>query len=207
MKYPTAQQSTASVETTSTARSRPDPFKQFDDLFKHDQFFSSAFDDLDDEFAQRFSSDQQARDDVEHDGKCGGVPTVPFCGAGGLGDNPCAGEEEKTNTPVKKVGFGQWLLNSLGIELEVTTLEHRSDGTVLTKAYHAKRTGTYTDRQSRTYTDGDGNQVTVVSMEKNGNKIEDKFISGKFLERRVNGLLEPLTENEVQAAESELDLD
>mmetsp|Transcript_27036 Transcript_27036/g.60764 ORF Transcript_27036/g.60764 Transcript_27036/m.60764 type:complete len:263 (+) Transcript_27036:424-1212(+) len=185
LKYPTTQQSTAAA--AKTARSRRDPFKQFDDLFKHDQFFSSAFDDLNDEFVQRFSSDQQAREDVEEEGKCAGVPRTFLCGAGGLDDYPCGKGEKKTNAPVKKkVGWGQWILNSLGIEFE--------------------RTGTYTDRQSRTYTDGDGNQVTVVSMEKNGNKIEDKFIAGKLLERRVNSVLEPLTEHQVQAAESELEV-
>mmetsp|Transcript_27035 Transcript_27035/g.60762 ORF Transcript_27035/g.60762 Transcript_27035/m.60762 type:complete len:283 (+) Transcript_27035:424-1272(+) len=205
LKYPTTQQSTAAA--AKTARSRRDPFKQFDDLFKHDQFFSSAFDDLNDEFVQRFSSDQQAREDVEEEGKCAGVPRTFLCGAGGLDDYPCGKGEKKTNAPVKKkVGWGQWILNSLGIEFEVTTLEHKSDGSVLTKKYHAQRTGTYTDRQSRTYTDGDGNQVTVVSMEKNGNKIEDKFIAGKLLERRVNSVLEPLTEHQVQAAESELEV-
>jgi len=193
----------------TAARSRPDPFKQFDDLFKHDQFFSSAFDDLDDEFAQRFSSysfDQQARDDVEGDGKCGDIPPLLFCGAGGLGNTACAGEE-KAQGKKNKVGLGQWILNKLGIEFEVTTLEHRPDGSVVTKAYQSKRTGTYTDRQSRTYTDENGNKVTVMSMEKNGNKIEDKFIAGKLLERRVNSVLEPLTEHTVDSAESELEVE
>ena len=37
-----------------------------------------------------------------------------------------------------------------------------------------------------------GQQVTIISMEKNMNMIEDKFIAGKLVERKVNGKVEEL---------------
>lgn len=37
-----------------------------------------------------------------------------------------------------------------------------------------------------------GQQVTIISMEKNRNMIEDKFIAGKLVERKVNGKVEEL---------------
>jgi len=56
-------------------------------------------------------------------------------------------------------------------------------------AYTSKKSGTYTNKKSRTYVEN-GTQVTIMSMEKDGNKIEDKLIAGQLVERRVNGKIE-----------------
>ena len=82
-------------------------------------------------------------------------------------------------------------MNKLGIELSVTSISHQADGSVLHSAYTSKPSGTYTDKKSRTYVEN-GKQVTIMSMEKDGNRIEDKLIAGKLVERKVNGKVEQL---------------
>ena len=85
-------------------------------------------------------------------------------------------------------------MNKLGIELSVTSYSHQADGSVVASAYTSKPSGTYTNKTSRTYMEN-GQQVTVISMEKNRNKIEDKFIAGKLVERKVNGKVEELPQH------------
>lgn len=164
-----------------------DAFQQFDDLFRNDPFFHEAFRDMDDAFAQRFddgSKENQKQDDISNEKGCVGVG--PFCGAmGGLG------KETQKNASGKKVSWTQWLMNKLGIELSVTSISHQADGSVLHSAYTSKPSGTYTNKKSRTYVEN-GKQVTIMSMEKDGNRIEDKLIAGKLVERKVNGKVEQL---------------
>ena len=137
---------------------------------------------MDDAFAQRFDdTNDQNRDDVES--KDGGVGPLFFCGM----ERP---QKQKQSTP--KVSWGQWLMNKLGIELSVTSYSHQADGSVVHSAYTSKPSGTYTDKKSRTYVEN-GQRVTVISMEKDGNRIEDKLIAGKLVERRVNGKVEKIT--------------
>lgn len=170
----------------STAGMR-DAFQQFDNLFRNDPFFHEAFRDMDDAFAQRFDDDSkenQKKDDISNEKGCVGVG--PFCGAmEGLG------KEKQKNTAEKNVSWMQWLMNKLGIELSVTSISHQADGSVLHSAYTSKPSGTYTDKKSRTYVEN-GKQVTIMSMEKDGNRIEDKLIAGKLVERKVNGKVEQL---------------
>lgn len=82
-------------------------------------------------------------------------------------------------------------MNKLGIELSVTSYSHQADGSVVASAYTSKPSGSYTNKKSRTYMEN-GQKVTVISMEKNRNMIEDKFIAGQLVERKVNGKVEEL---------------
>jgi hypothetical protein len=100
----------------------------------------------------------------------------------------------KQSSSKKPVSWTQWLMNKLGIELSVTSYSHQADGSVVASAYTSKPSGTYTNKSSRTYMEN-GQQVTVISMEKNRNKIEDKFIAGKLVERKVNGKVEELPQH------------
>merc|ERR1712150_341756 len=102
-------------------------------------------------------------------------------------ERPVKQKQNNTN----KVPWSEWLMNKLGIELSVTSISHKSDGSVVASAYTSKPFGTYSKKKSRTYVEN-GKQVSVVSMEKDGNTIEDKFIGGKMVERKVNGKIEEM---------------
>lgn len=167
-----------------------DAYRQFDHLFRNDPFFHDAFQDMDDAFAQRFdTSREQDRDDADtsdaDDGRWGGLGPLFMCGVGG--ERPAA-PRPKGAPPVP---WSEWIMNKLGIELSVTSISHKADGSVVASAYTSKPSGTYSKRKTRTYVEN-GQQVQVMSMEKDGNRIEDKFIGGKMVERKVNGEIEEM---------------
>jgi len=160
-----------------------DPFQQFDYLFKNDPFFNEAFQDMNDVFAKRFdkSQDEKRGDNVDDGNEC--LQPLFFCGS-------IEGPRRKKQDPnAAKVPWSQWIMNKLGIELEVTSVSHQADGSVVTSAYKSKPTGTYTNKKSRMYVEN-GRQITIMSMEKDGNKIEDKLIGGELVERKLNGRVE-----------------
>jgi len=170
-----------------------DPLKQFDDLFKNDPFFHSVFQDMDGAFQQRFDNDvaaDQKRDDVSAERACvswDSVGTLPFCGMGQSGPPKRQGTGSGGGSSVP---WSEWLMNKLGIELSVTSISHKADGSVVASAYTSKTGG---KRRTRTYVEN-GERVSVVSMEKNGNRIEDKFVGSRCVERRVIGKVEATPE-------------
>lgn len=185
----------SSAYSSPVGRRTTDAFRQFDDLFRNDPFFHSAFQDMDDAFAERFDNtkgDQRRDDDTpstventaEDDTGCNGVGSRFFCGA--------VPQTNITQSSKPKESWGQWIMNKLGIELSVTSYSHQRDGSVVTSAYKSKPSGTYTNKKSRTYRENDGRQVTIMSMEKDGNIIEDKLIAGRLVERKVNGIVEEI---------------
>ncbi|KAL7488399.1 hypothetical protein ACHAW6_013998 [Cyclotella cf. meneghiniana] len=192
LKFPSsttvgAQSSATDRQTSGTAKQRGqsrDPFKQFDDLFRNDPFFSEAFQEMDDVFAKRF---EKSEDDLREDGSTTekeaqrqGPFHIPLFSCG-----PKQPEKPKMN-------WGEWIMNKLGIEVSITSYSHEKDGSVLASSYTSKP-GTSTNKTTRTYMEN-GKQVTIMSMEKNGNKIEDKFIGGELIERKVNGVSEPTSQ-------------
>lgn len=186
LKFPSAISggaSSAATQTTTRHQRSKDPFKQFDDLFRHDPFFNDAFKDMDDVFSKRFdNSADDLRDDVDNNEK-EEQRQGPLFGALSCGLK----EPEKPKT-----SWGEWIMNKLGIELTVTSYSHEKDGSVLATNYTSKP-GTSTSKKTRTYMEK-GKQVTIMSMEKNGNKIEDKFVGGVLMERKVNGIVEPTSQ-------------
>lgn len=182
LKYPTTTGGAASTTSAAAARKQRsrDPFKQFDDLFRHDPFFNDAFKDMDDVFSKRFdNSTNDLRDDADSKEK-------EEQRQGPLGAFNCG-----TKEPEKKLSWGEWIMNKLGIEVTVTSYSHEKDGSVLATNYTSKP-GTSTSKKTRTYME-EGKQVTIMSMEKNGNKIEDKFVAGVLVERKVNGVVESMS--------------
>lgn len=156
-----------------------DPFRQFNDLFRNDPFFHEAFQDMDDAFSKRFdNSNDEHRDEISSV-----ADRWPILGCG----TKKAQKAEKKNVPWTK-----WLMDKLGIELEVSSFSHGADGSVTSSNYSSKATGTL-NKQTKTYVEN-GRQVTVMSLEKNGNSIEDKFVGGELVERRVNGKLEAISQ-------------
>ena len=200
LKYPDSTSHVSATTTDISSQYRQptrfrDPFQQFDDLFRNDPFFNEAFHDMDDAFAQRFGSASQGAT-FDEDGEPSAhppasgcpQPSMFFCAMGAPTPKPKPTKPRKQQPPVS---WTQWLLNKLGIELSVTSYSHQADGSVVASAYTSKPSGSYTNKKSRTYMEN-GQKVTVISMEKNRNMIEDKFIAGQLVERKVNGKVEEL---------------
>lgn len=137
-----------------------DPFAQFDDLFRNDPFFHQAFRDMDDAFAQRFK-DTDA-------------------------NNRRAAEASQRK---KKEGWIPWLLRQCGVDFQMTTYRSTGDGGFAASSYNTQR-NTYTDKKTKTFLDQQGRRVTVQSMEKDGNRIEETYIDQNLVERKVNGTVE-----------------
>eukprot|EP00562_Extubocellulus_spinifer_P027597 CAMPEP_0178657166 /NCGR_PEP_ID=MMETSP0698-20121128/25227_1 /TAXON_ID=265572 /ORGANISM="Extubocellulus spinifer, Strain CCMP396" /LENGTH=347 /DNA_ID=CAMNT_0020299299 /DNA_START=311 /DNA_END=1354 /DNA_ORIENTATION=+ len=181
-------------------------FTTFNDLFNNDPFFADAFEDMDRQFYRRF---QEGR--TEHGPHNSSSNGYDDAAAGGDGNNSNINSNSSavgglsslsqaicgTDVPRDircKGGFGPWLLDKMGVQLTVTTYKSDADGTVSASTYTNTEGGKggrsgYTDRRTRTYTRY-GKRVTVKSMERNGNKIEDTYVEGTLFERRVNGVLE-----------------
>ena len=183
----------ATVPTTSSFGGRrryANPYSVFDDLFRNDPFFSEAFRDMDDEFARRFQQQQPTN------GKdCGG-------GAAETTNteeepsflNACASLLSLPQTIRKKGGLGRYLLDKMGVQVTVTSYRTEMDGAVSASTYtNAGTPGAYTDKRTRTHVDAEGRTVTVKSMERDGNRIEDTYVDNELRERKVNRKIEPLT--------------
>jgi curved DNA-binding protein CbpA len=142
-----------------------DAFSQFDSLFRNDPFFREAFKDMDDAFSQTFTS--------KH-------PTT----RGNNADAP--------RRPPKENWF-MWLLRQCGVQVQMTSYTSTADGGFAATSYsNNPHQRTYTNKQTRTFIDSQGRRVTVQSMEKDGNRIEDKYIDQTLVERKVNGVVGPL---------------
>lgn len=161
-----------------------DAYTTFNDLFNNDPFFADAFEEMDEEFFRRFQEGQTAHGPNHNAAAATDSSAAPLsklstaiCGV----DLP---RDIKT-----KGGFGPWLLDKMGVQLTVTTYKSDIDGNVSASAYtNADAASAYTDKRTRTYMK-DRKRVTVKSMERDGNKIEDTYVEGVRKERRVNGVL------------------
>lgn len=92
----------------------------------------------------------------------------------------------------QKQGWLPWILNACGIDLQMSSTYQSNDGTFTATQYSSKAGSTYTDRKTRTYRDEHGRQVTVHSMEKDGDVMEDKYIGHVRVERTINGVRLPI---------------
>lgn len=173
LKYPTsAVSSTTSSSRSNSTYNRKDPFRQFDDLFTNDPFFHEAFAGMDDAFAARFNDSH-----VKQKEECDSCEFL-HCGDGNPKDKQSLGD------------WIMWFISKLGIQFSVTSYSKKADGSMARSYYvSSKETGS-TQKKSRTYIDKQGRKVTVMSMMKNGNTMEDIFIAGELVERKVNGVVE-----------------
>lgn len=156
----------ASGHRYSTGRTRhtfTNPFSQFETLFRNDAFFSEAFKDMDDVFAQRFQQ-RSASDTASGD------------------------DDAEVNV---SHGWVPWLLGLCGINFQMSTYSTTGDGGFTSSTYSSTSSGgSSTSKRSRTFIDACGRRVTVRSMERGGNRIEDTYVNNELTERRVNGVLE-----------------
>jgi len=74
----------------------------------------------------------------------------------------------------------------------MTSYSSNAFGGTTTTQYSSNSRSSYTQKQSRVFRDRQGRLVTIQSMEQNGNQIEDTLINNRLVQRRVNGIVEPL---------------
>eukprot|EP00977_Amphora_coffeiformis_P008965 scaffold2033_cov164-Amphora_coffeaeformis.AAC.4 len=176
-----AQYTTAPFHSRRHGRPYRNPFEQFDDLFQNDPFFQEAFKDMDDLFAKTFQ-EKHARQHQQ--------------------------QKSKKQQPRS---WGRWIADCLGIDIQISTSSTTigPDGRPQTShsysSYggnnrrnnnnnnHAGRSGTtsstYTSKSTRTVIEN-GQRVTIQSLEKDGNKIEEKYINNALVQRLINGIPE-----------------
>lgn len=156
-------------------RSYRDPFAQFNDLFQNDPFFQEAFKEMDDLFAKTFQEQHGTTRSVQ----------------------------QQQEQPQKK-SWGRWIADCLGIDFQIATSSTTigPDGRPQTSysstsyggnkrqsGYQSSSRSTYTSRSTRTVTEN-GQRVTISSLEKDGNKIEEKYINNQLVQRLINGIPE-----------------
>jgi hypothetical protein len=127
---------------------------------------------MDEEFGKRFQSQNMNATKRNNEGNTAEAP-----------------RQAKTGGPQ---GFFPWLLRACGVDFQMTSVQTSANGEVTASSYNSKaHSGSYTNKKSRTFLDN-GRRVTVQSMERDGNKIEDKYVDNMLVERRVNGFVEPV---------------
>jgi len=98
-------------------------------------------------------------------------------------------QQQNTNAPranaKKSQGWGGWLLDRLGVEVTTSSTVRNADGTFSTSTY-GRSQNTYTSKSTRTIIEN-GRRITIQSMEKDGNRIEDRYEGNKLVQRLVNG--------------------
>jgi curved DNA-binding protein CbpA len=144
-------------------RPRREPFAQFNDLFQNDPFFKEAFRGMDDRFAREFQQ--------------------------GAGNSKV--RNQAADQPTKTWGewIGGWVLDKLGANIQITT-STTVNGQQSSSTY--QRAGTaYTKKSTRTVYEN-GQRVTIQSLEKNGNRIEEKYIGENLVGRLINGVPEDI---------------
>mmetsp|Transcript_41850 Transcript_41850/g.126903 ORF Transcript_41850/g.126903 Transcript_41850/m.126903 type:complete len:273 (-) Transcript_41850:151-969(-) len=150
------------------ARRRPrDPFAQFNDLFKNDPFFADAFQNLDDLFDKTF----QGSGDGE---------SVDRKGGGGLGSFM---EKKIMDAFGGKLNFN--VQTNMNGRRSSSTFSRSSGG----RDSRTGSRGTYTSKSTKTIIEN-GRRITVQSLEKDGNRIEEKFDGTIIIERKINGVLQ-----------------
>mmetsp|Transcript_4320 Transcript_4320/g.9920 ORF Transcript_4320/g.9920 Transcript_4320/m.9920 type:complete len:298 (+) Transcript_4320:215-1108(+) len=142
-----------------------DPFEQFNTVFKNDPFFADAFREMDDLFDKHFS-------------------------------NTNNGNRHNSNAE-SSGGLGGWLWNTAKKFLPEMNIEVSTSTTINGQTSHSstsygkrnqRNTGgsSYTSRSTRTIVQN-GRRVTIQSLEKDGNKIEERYVGDKLIERTING--------------------
>mmetsp|Transcript_25123 Transcript_25123/g.37968 ORF Transcript_25123/g.37968 Transcript_25123/m.37968 type:complete len:313 (+) Transcript_25123:59-997(+) len=145
-----------------------DPFAQFNDLFQSDPFFNEAFKDMDDLFAKTFQQ--------QH-------------GSGSRAGSAAFAQKKQVQQPRS---WGRWIADSLGIDFQISTSTTTmgADGRPHTsRTYTSNGQATYTSKSTRTVIEN-GQRVTIQSLEKDGNKIEEKYINNQLVSRNINGIPE-----------------
>lgn len=147
-------------------RSYRDPFSQFNDLFQNDPFFQEAFRDMDDLFAKTFQQ-----------------------------QHPSTINRGTAQTKKQPRSWGRWIADCLGIDFQIqtSTTTIGADGRPQTSSSstsygnrNSRSSSTYTSKSTRTVIEN-GRRVTIQSLEKDGNKIEERYVNNQLTQRLING--------------------
>eukprot|EP00555_Chaetoceros_dichaeta_P003628 CAMPEP_0198249650 /NCGR_PEP_ID=MMETSP1447-20131203/1106_1 /TAXON_ID=420782 /ORGANISM="Chaetoceros dichaeta, Strain CCMP1751" /LENGTH=305 /DNA_ID=CAMNT_0043934333 /DNA_START=37 /DNA_END=954 /DNA_ORIENTATION=- len=162
-----------------------DPFAQFNDLFQNDPFFREASEGLEDLFSKTFQRQDQQQQQTQQGG-----------------DRQRTNNNNNNNNNKSKQGWGAWIIDKLGIDVQMSsTTVDRNGHTTSTKtfsqqsnrrsrtSYSSSSSSTYTSKSTRTVMEN-GKRVTIQSMEKDGNKIEEKYVGTTLVGRSINGVKE-----------------
>ena len=188
-------------------RRHRDPFAQFNDVFKNDPFFAEAFKSMDDLFDRHFAdafgggagsnsksgnskdkrggggATQQAKQDVGKNSGGGGGGTLSKIWDSVKDYVPNVNIEVKTST------------SSGGRTTQSHTSRSFGRGSSSSRHSRSRRSGgggsSYTSRSTRTVIQN-GQRVTIQSLEKDGNKIEEKYVGEQLIERTINGMKEDI---------------
>ncbi|KAL7542350.1 hypothetical protein ACHAXR_011687 [Thalassiosira sp. AJA248-18] len=190
-------------------RRHRDPFAQFNDVFQNDPFFAEAFKSMDDLFDQHFSnnnfdrnrggssSTQQRREKRGADDKM----TKNQDGSGGgswvwnkVKDYmPNINIEVKTSSSSSSGGSTSYssTSRSYGGSSTSSSSSRRRSSTTSSNRNSRGSSSSYTSKSTRTVIQN-GQRITIQSLEKDGNKIEEKYIGEKLIERKINGMKEDI---------------
>jgi DnaJ-class molecular chaperone len=98
-----------------------------------------------------------------------------------------------SNRNIKKTeGWFPWVLRQCGIQFQMTTISTSTGGRQTATTYSSSNRNSYSAKKSQNYIDKQGRRVTILSIEKNGNQIEERRVNDTLVERRVNGIVENL---------------
>ena len=185
-------------------------FTRFDDLFEHDPFFNAAFDDMDDLFAKHFG-DRTGGGGHKHGRRRGRRKS------GRKSRNERKEVRKAKEQEEEQGGFFSNLMSNLGINFNVQFDTRSSSGRRRRRSSGGGGVGggnahssswsfsssggvggggfssSFQSMSTRTVVEN-GRQVTVRSMERDGNRIEEKYVGDELIERRINGELEAITD-------------
>ncbi|KAL7565596.1 hypothetical protein ACA910_014307 [Epithemia clementina (nom. ined.)] len=192
------------------------PFVQFDDLFRNDAFFRQAFGDLEEEFARQFQSPQPqpqpsaaASPTHNEDASRLRTSTQPFSSSAAVRSQQQQSQQQQYSHHQRRAtqGWIPWLLRQCGIQIHITTRSTTRDGSVTATSYsttprhknsaannNAASSSGYTNQTTRTYRNPTtGKVITVRSMERNGQWLQESLENGQLIERRINGRVVPIS--------------
>ena len=196
---------TWSHERRNNRHRHRDPFAQFNDVFQNDPFFAEAFKSLDDLFDKHFadvgnnehrhnnqrrrSRTQQAGEerskDVDDDAKNNDGGGFIWKIAKKFLPNI------QVTTSYSSNYGGQTTYSSTsrqygGSSSSSSSRSSSNSRSRVSSSSSSSSSSTYTSRSTRTIIQN-GQRVTIQSLEKDGNKIEEKYIGDKLIERKING--------------------
>lgn len=172
-----------------------DPFDQFKDVFQNDPFFAEASKSMDDLFHRHFSGDGRnapaaAADGNDRDDGVGGwiwntvknfMPNIEVH----TSTTTNFGGSQSHSSTSRSYGGGRSGGGRSGSSRASRITSSRAPTS--TSSHAASSSSTYTSRSTRTVMQN-GRRVTIQSLEKDGNKIEEKYVGDKLIERKINGM-------------------
>ena len=176
-----------------------DPFEQFDTLFRNDAFFRQAFAGMEQDFARHFQTNNNTHGNNNHNNEKQMYRQQQ--------QSQQHQEQEQTHSQSTE-SWILWMLRQCGIYVTMTTQTVGRNGSMTATSYSSlprqrRRRGRhgntgndgnngeyheYTNKTTRTHVDAQtGKRVTVRSMERNGNLLQEYYENGQLVQRRVNG--------------------